>query len=355
MISTQRIRSPPPQISNPMPAEQVDYYSPTRSDTPLASPPKTPPKGHRPSFSKGINWLSRGSGSSGSSVPHGSPHKPIRISEPKFTNSLEILHAPRSGALGSGATVVKTPHEALCVQLTEEEEAFDIKSEHGDIENGEDECVRLPSPPHSPALPPLPQEDSDSLSELSVFKKASTSSLPIIAPVASSSKHASQWGQDTLRHGLKAAAGKSLSHHTQGSLKSRKSSGSSLSIPEVPLPADVTASVVAPPFDPILVGPSPTTSIDPSKIIVSVETATSTQRTTMTTLTSRPSHLSLYLNSLLSKADPDAASVYSQASEVSTPHDTSFNSIFHQHLTSSGLLSQASSAIHVFLDRPSAP
>jgi hypothetical protein len=41
-------------------------------------------------------------------------------------------------------------------------------------------------------------------------------------------------------------------------------------------------------------------------------------------------------------------------SEVSTP-DGSFNSIFHQHLASSGLLQTGSSSIHVFLDRPSAP
>ena len=294
-----------------MPVEKVVYYSPTRSDSPLASPPNTPPKGHRPSFSKGINWLSRGSGST---------HKPIRISEPKFTNSLEILYIPRSGVLGSGATVVKTPHDALCVPLTEEEEGFEIKSEHADIENGGDECKRLPSPPHSSALPPVPQEASDSLTNI---KKASTSSLPIIA---------------------------------RSSLKSSKSSKSSLSAHEAPLPIDITASVTAPPFYPILVGPSPTSSVDPSKIIVSLETATSTQRTTMTTLTSKPSHISLYLNSLLHKVDPDFTSVYSQASGASTPQDASFNSIFHQHLASSGLLSQASElAIHVFLDRPSAP
>ena len=345
MISTQRIRSPTLLISNPMPVDQVDYFSPTRSATPLASPPKTPPKGHRPSFSKGINWLSRGSGTS---VSHGSIHKPIRISEPMFANSLEIPHPPRSGVLGSGATVVKTPHDALCIPLTEEEEIFEIKSEHSDIENGGNEFGRLPSPPHSPALSPTLHKASHSLSDLSVFKKTSTSSLPIITPVTSGSKHASQWEHDTLRHGSKAGA----SHHTHGSLKNRKCSGSSFSVREVTPPIDVTVSVTAPPFDPILVGPSPSSSMDPSKIIVSLETATSTHRTTMATLTSRPSHLSLYLNSL-HKADTDTASVYS--SEASTPQDASFTSIFHQHLASSGLLPQASSAVHVFLDRPSAP
>lgn len=335
-----------PQISNPMPVDKVDFYSPYLSDCPPAFPPKTPPKGHghKPSFSKGINWLSRGSGST---------HKPIRISEPKFTSSLEILHAPRSGVLGTGATVVKTPYDALRVPPTEEEEASEIKFEHSGIENGENEGKRLPPSPNSPALPIIPQEASDAISDP---KKASTSSLPIIAHVTSSSKQTSQWKQDTPRHGPKAAAGSNFFYHMHSSLKSgSKSSGSSLSVHEVPLPIDVTASVTAPPFDPILVGPSPTSSMDPSKIIVSLETATFTQRTTMTTLTSRPSHLSFYLNSLLRKVDPDSASVYSKGSGASTPQDISFNSIFHQHLASSGLLPQASSAIHVFLDRPSAP
>lgn len=106
----------------------------------------------------------------------------------------------------------------------------------------------------------------------------------------------------------------------------------------------------------ILVSSVPSSAIDRSKIIVSLETDTKTYRTTLNTLTSRPSFLSAYLNTLLRpRRDSDAESVYSHLSDVpSTPDDT-FNSIFHNHLTSSGLLPQSSSSMHIFLDRPSAP
>jgi hypothetical protein len=60
--------------------------------------------------------------------------------------------------------------------------------------------------------------------------------------------------------------------------------------------------------------------------------------------------------SLIPTSDGNAASAHSHISEASTPDaEGSFNSIFHQHLVSSGLLSQAPSSIHIFLDRPSAP
>ena len=71
----------------------------------------------------------------------------------------------------------------------------------------------------------------------------------------------------------------------------------------------------------------------------------------MSTLISRPSHLASYLLGLFPSAESDAQSVYSTTSEV----DSSFNSIFNHHLASTGILSQASTNLHIFLDRPSAP
>jgi hypothetical protein len=68
-------------------------------------------------------------------------------------------------------------------------------------------------------------------------------------------------------------------------------------------------------------------------------------------LTSRPSRLASYLKSLFSDIDeelePEADSLSSQA------ENGSFNSIFHNHLTSSGLLSPSAFNVHIFLDRAS--
>ena len=108
-----------------------------------------------------------------------------------------------------------------------------------------------------------------------------------------------------------------------------------------------------PAFEPILVSSIPNHPIDPTKVIVSLETSTTTHRTTLKTLMSRPSHVATYLKSIIpsKERESDEVSVDSQASEA----NSSFNSIFHNHLTSSGLLPQGSTSIHIFLDRPSAP
>ncbi|TFY68630.1 hypothetical protein EVG20_g3484 [Dentipellis fragilis] len=93
--------------------------------------------------------------------------------------------------------------------------------------------------------------------------------------------------------------------------------------------------------------------MDASKIIVTLETSTASHKTTLSTLTSRPSHLADYLKSLF-RRNSDASSVYSRTSEYCDSPDTSFNSIFHHHLESSGLLPQSSTHMHIFLDRASA-
>jgi len=143
----------------------------------------------------------------------------------------------------------------------------------------------------------------------------------------------------------------------RSSLKIISPPESEYSPPVPPLPCNVTPSPPQPPFEPILVSPVPTNAIDPTKIIVSLETSTTTHRTTLSTLTSRPSYLSTYLTSLLprSKRDSDADSVHSDMSAVSDNTHSPFNSVFHNHLTSSGLLPASTSTMHVFLDRPSAP
>jgi hypothetical protein len=114
-----------------------------------------------------------------------------------------------------------------------------------------------------------------------------------------------------------------------------------------------------PPFDPILLSSVPASAIHSSKIIVTLETSTESYRSTLSTLTSRQSLLSEYFTSLFDSAssahqrDTEVSSVYSQSSDLQDNLDP-FNSIFHNHLAASGLLSQPS-YIHIFLDRPSAP
>jgi len=277
-------------------------------------------KGHKSSLSKTIPWLGRGSAQY-------TPTQPLRISEPKFVNQFDLPHAPRSGTLGSGAIVVKTPQDALSAQFYDEEEEHEVSPESEMYQQD-----RPNNSPESPDLPPLPLEQH--VEEFSLVGEADVppapTRLPPLAPVASTSA--------TLRPSLK-----------------KRSSGHFEYSPPVPrLPANITSAPVPPPFDPILISALPMGGVDSSKIIIALETGTSTHRTTLTTLTSRPSRLSTYLKSLLPQPEANDASVHSHTSEVSTP-DSSFNSIFHHHLASSGLLTQASSSIHVFLDRPSAP
>lgn len=285
----------------------------TRSPPPSASM-QTNSRGHshRPSISKGMSWLSRGSGSNANQY---APSKPMRISEPKFTHNLDILHPPRSGVLGQGAQVCRTPQEALSAKFYPEEEEMEhqVNSQYAEVETYQ-------PAPLSP-IPPTPVEKDIPLKPISTTPPPTRA--PPALPIASTSSL-----PDVLR---------SIEDHASSSLTS------------IPPP---------PPFDPILVGLPPASAIEPFKIIVSLETGTTTHRTTLSTLTSRPeSHLAKYLISLLPKADgdADAASIHSHASDIESTPDNSFNSIFHQHLASAGLLSQASSSIHIFLDRPSDP
>jgi hypothetical protein len=325
---------------------------------PPASPPKTPPRGRRPSLSNPMTWLTRSStNGSTHSAPHPSssklpyaPSKPIRISEPKFKNSFEMLNSQRSGPLGTGATVVRTPHEALCgtvVQLTFEgtpvgdnpQHDADDDSEYDDYdEDADHDSKDLPSPPQSPVLSPVPLTS---------------------IPMSNSTPCLLQMTDTTPPRPLRAPPAPPTVPATavrRPSLKMISPSVSEYSPPVPPLPRNVTPSPPQPPFEPILVSPVPTSAIDPTKIIVSLETGTVTHRTTLSTLTSRSSYLSSYLTSLLphSKCDSDASSVHSGISAVSDGHSP-FNSLFHNHLTSSGLLPASTSSMHIFLDRPSAP
>lgn len=346
-----RTRSPP-LISRPSAASGKDTYTPM-------SPPTSPPRGRRPSVSGAMTWLTR----TASNAPY-TPSKPIRISEPQFNLSLESLTISRSGVLGRGATVVRTPQEALAGTSASyvdvatgsfkaashtADASENYLDEHETAEDGtaegeeEDDTQSIIPRPESPPLPPLPDMDlsdnrTSQTSSLITYAPARPSRAPPAVPTAVPSRE---------------VIGESST--PRSSPKSVSPARSILeSFPPVPpLPDILHAQQPVPPFDPILMSPPPGAihMKDAAKVIVILETSTMTHRTTLKTLISRPSRLATYLKTLIpsNPRDSDTESIYSHVSDI----DMTFNSIFHNHLNS-GSLSQAST-MHIFLDRPSEP
>ncbi|EKM59237.1 uncharacterized protein PHACADRAFT_249537 [Phanerochaete carnosa HHB-10118-sp] len=246
--------------------------------------------------------------------------------------------AQRSGTLGAGATVVRTPQEALAgPRLAEDAEDREDESDIEALEDdGDDASTYSHSMPNSPPLPPIP-DDGESESDSPTPSTTSIPSRPTRPvpppPVSDVDSVTSISSTPSLRR----PALKVLD-----------------SFPPVPaLPANLPSSPPQPPFEPILLSPPPAGNIDPAKVIVSLETSTTTLKATMKTLMSRPSVLASYLQTL--QPPPDSAvepeTPVSRLSEA----EGSFSTIFHRHLASSGLLLPNSSFLHIFLDRPSAP
>lgn len=334
-----RVQRSPPSISYPIAAELAPLPSSS-----LASPPTTPPRGHKHTLSKPMSWLSRSATSTSLPHPRHPAPKPVRISEPKFDNSLEIFNIKRGTPLGSGAIVVRTPQEALCgsqvSQLFGSLEEEDERRRKVDSVD-ENEPRTLPPPTGSPPLPPLPVEEDPPLPNSSDPASNSALSLPLqqLPPPCPSRPPPPVPNAATSR------------------LPSLKRSSETVDvIPPVPsIPENIPPFPPPHPFEAILLSSVPDGAVDPAKIIVTLETCTTTYRTALRTLTSRPSHLSNYIVSLLSHTS-ETASVYSHASEASAVHhDNAFSAAFHDHLISAGCLSQSSSNLHIFLDRPSAP
>ncbi|KAG6866458.1 hypothetical protein C0991_003976 [Blastosporella zonata] len=231
-----------------------------------------------------MHWLSRNSSQTTSS-PY-TPAKPTRISEPKLIRSIELFSQPRSGTLGSGATVVRTPDEALRetgVRLT-----FDGKA-NARSPTPEGEQIRnstaserslsaasFPSPPssaseelspESPSLPPLPMPEPD---EKDILVAPKQPPRPTRVPPAVPSP--------SLR----------------SSLKSRPAQLTQDAAHVPPLPAHLSTPP-PPSFRPILMSEVPSGAVDHSKLIVTLETSTATHKTTLETLKSRRSNISEYL------------------------------------------------------------
>lgn len=307
----------------------------------VASPPATPPLGHhKHTLSKPMSWLSRSSSSTSCrSIPQAAP-KPTRISEPKLGSSLEQFNFHRSGPLGSGATIVRTPQEALSYS----HRAFELINEEGGVKGDillhdteKDEIRLLPPLPSSPPLPPLPD-----ISDAEAEDRQSVSSTPSV-PLSDHVPHP------------RSSSSASPAPHRSSSRPTLLAHSRAPSRSTPVLPADVDPIPPPPPFEAILLSSIPEGAVDPSKVIVTLETCTTTYRTLLRSLVSRPSHLSRYITSLLSPVS-ETTSIYSNTSDTSlAQHGNWFNSVFREHLASSGCLPQSSAGIHVFLDRPSAP
>ena len=305
----------------------------------VSSPEVFRPSSHRPrrpSISNTMYWLARTTTQSPSPAASYAASKPVRISEPKLVRSIDILSSPRTGALGSGAIVVRTPDEALretgvrvTYDPTDNKKEQDVKPvddkevTSGSTKPSADEPL---SPPTSPPLPPLPLPDA---AEQNILAQDSANIPP----------------RPTRAPPL-APTPQSLSRRS--SLKARlvQVSQDAPAVPEVP--PHFAASTQPPPFTAVLMSDPPSVKVDSSMTVVTLETCTMTYRTTANTIYSRPSHLSDFISSLYDQCEPKSAasSVYSMTSEDKTA--------YHHHLTSQGLFPR-SATIHIFLDRPSAP
>ncbi|KAH9482708.1 hypothetical protein JR316_0004808 [Psilocybe cubensis] len=305
----------------------------------------------RPSISNTMHWLSR---TAVQQQPY-SPSKPTRVSEPKRSRTIDYISTPRNGTLGAGATVVRTPDDALRetgIRLSpglRERETASLSRLSLDQKDSQRKRPSIPlastsrrsevlsavtepiSPPTSPPLPPIPLSTADEeVKPVQIDSPAPKSPpRPIRAPPAPPSTQT-----QSRRSSMKGRG-------------SGSSSGSDEAPTVPPLPLHVVASTQPPPFQVILVSEPPLTTFDPSKIIVTLETCTATYKTSLSTIYSRPSNLSAYFSNLLSHSDRHStASVYST--------DSDDLAMYNRHLTSQGLL-PPSMNIHIFIDRPSSP
>lgn len=295
-------------------------------------------------MSSPMSWLTRSS-STNSHTP------PVRVSHSKSSSTVSNIN---HGHFGSGVTIVRTPQEALAGSGVSVEYVSDPEIDHGYAEDSD------PLAEDENHQENESEDDEGGTHEVRVIH-ADTPSVP---PAYSPPRLSLPLSKSTPTLPLKDA------HRTRPTrppppLPSARDSTSlsqkklpppplaSLFPAVPPIPAHLSPPSTPPPFACILLSPVPPNAIDFSKVLVTLETCTATHRTTLNTLISRPSYLASYLKSLFAdvdeELDADAASLYSGT------ENGSFNSIFHNHLTSSGLLPPSSFNVHIFLDRASAP
>lgn len=307
-----------------------------------------------------ISWLGRKEPEQRST--HASTGKPVRISEPQLANALDLIASPpRLGPLGSGATIVRTPMDALAATGTHPMNDLGVI----DVRpispwNGEDDSPILPPQDRGrvpTSLAPRAQESERNETAPRSARSARSPPAPTRAPPSpppSEPIPVPNPSASPVRPSLKQ-------HQHQSSTASTECFPP---VPQVP-PHLIVPPTPQPPFAPILVSPLSGAAIDLSKVIVTLESCTVTHRVALPTLLSRPSHLSQWLKSTLpgeedecseeKKGEADMDDAASACSGISHSNASGFFSIFHNHLNNEGLISAASYSMHVFLDRPSAP
>ncbi|KDR83686.1 hypothetical protein GALMADRAFT_262056 [Galerina marginata CBS 339.88] len=316
-----------------------------------SSPSNSTHNPRRPSVSNTMHWLSRTTTQSSFTQPPHSPSKPVKISEPKRARTIDSISAPRNGTLGAGAIVVRTPDEALRetgVRLSPEvlEKETSRSQSRTSLDKKERKRPSTPtarksdttmtepiSPPTSPPLPPLPLPDADDTETLVDDGEGAGTKTP---PRPNRAPPPPPLAQTLSRESRRS------------SLKGRSISTAEGAPTVPPLPPHVVASTQPAPFQALLVSEPPSVITDPSKVIVTLETCTVTYKTTLSTIHSRPSHLSNYLSSLFSQSDARSTA----SSRYSTESDDL--AMYNRHLISQGLL-PPSINIHLFLDRSSSP
>jgi hypothetical protein len=301
--------------------------------------------GRRPSISSPMSWLTRSSSTNS--------HTPLIHSK-----SSSVIGHIKHGTLGSGVTIVRTPQEALVGSGLSVECASDQEIDHGEAEDSdplaEDED-------HQENEGEELEDDEGEMHEV----RAGHPKTPSIPPAYSPPRLSFPLSKSTPTLPLKDAHPSrptrpppplpSTPDATVLSQKKLPPPPLTSFFPGVPpIPAHLSPPSTPPPFACVLLSPVPPSAIDFSKVLVTLETCTATHRTTLNTLISRPSHLASYLKSLFANAD-DELDVADTTSLYSHTENGSFNSIFHNHLTSSGLLPQSSFNVQIFLDRASAP
>lgn len=333
-------------------SSSLSISPPTPRPDDFPSPPLSSSAPKRPSLATTMNWLSRTPNTANVAY---APSKPVKISEPKLVRGIDNLTHPRNGALGTGATVVRTPDEALRETGVR---GPDARSQTKSPKPKKEKKASISKtigytpggfPLNSPPLPPLPTAESDeerilSSSDYDVRVASPSPKRPALTS-ARSMPNAPTVGPVPVPR----------SPSLRPSLKIR----STLSADEAvvpPLPS-VPASP-CPPFKPILMSDLPKLPVDPEKVVITIETCTAAYKTTLETVKSRPSHLSRYLDSLLAqhRSESSASSVYSSDNNNSNLRDGSdIHSVF-SHQQQGFLVSHRSfSNIHIFLDRPSSP
>jgi hypothetical protein len=324
-----------PPISYPLDSSRPASQSSTSLDS---------TQSQRSSRQNLMHWLSRHS--TQSSI---SSSKSAKQPEQKPIRSIELLSTARSGALGSGATIVRTPQDALrashvrtSVEGESREELCSTPESTGSHSRqsrsstssrraDERKPSHYPSSlpiDNSPPLPPVPLPEEESAPMTPSYRDERASLQPP-RPTRDIPPPPSPKASSSVRSSLKLK----LSHEDEHDR-----------VP--PLPTYTPASSKPPPFDPILLSELPHSGVDRSRLIITLETCTTTFKTTFKTLTSRPSHLAEYLTSLPNQSPriSAASSVYSTESDTGSAYPGAHQGPSH-----------GVSNMILFLDRPSAP